>query len=74
MSQQPGQQAPGPQQASTGQQARPAPAAAKPAAPAPPPPVVLPTPPEVDLGAASLAKLLDAIVGLKRSGLLGLLS
>ncbi len=76
MSQQPGQQAPGPQQASAGQQAqaRPAPAAAKPAAPAPPPPVVLPPPPEVDLGAASLAKLLDAIVGLKRSGLLGLLS
>jgi Uncharacterized conserved protein len=76
LSQQPGQQAPGPQQASAGQQAqaRPAPAAAKPAAPAPPPPVVLPPPPEVDLGAASLAKLLDAIVGLKRSGLLGLLS
>ena len=76
MSQQPGQQAPGPQQASAGQQAqaRPAPAAAKPAAPAPPPPVVLPPPPEADLGAASLAKLLDAIVGLKRSGLLGLLS
>jgi len=76
LSQQPGQQAPGPQQASAGQQAqaRPAPATAKPAAPAPPPPVVLPPPPEVDLGAASLAKLLDAIVGLKRSGLLGLLS
>jgi len=76
LSQQPGQQAPGPQQASAGQQAqaRPAPAAAKPAAPAPPPPVVLPPPPEADLGAASLAKLLDAIVGLKRSGLLGLLS
>jgi len=76
LSQQPGQQAPGPQQASAGQQAqaKPAPAAAKPAAPAPPPPVVLPPPPEVDLGAASLAKLLDAIVGLKRSGLLGLLS
>jgi Uncharacterized conserved protein len=76
LSQQPGQQAPGPQQASAGQQAqaRPAPAAAKPAAPAPPPPVVLPPPPEVDLGAASLARLLDAIVGLKRSGLLGLLS
>jgi len=74
LSQQPGQQATGPQQASAGQQARPAPAAAKPAAPAPPPPVVLPPPPEVDLGAASLAKLLDAIVGLKRSGLLGLLS
>jgi len=76
LSQQPGQQAPGPQQASAGQQAqaRPAPAASKPAAPAPPPPVVLPPPPEVDLGAASLAKLLDAIVGLKRSGLLGLLS
>ena len=35
---------------------------------------MLPPPPEVDLGAASLAKLLDAIVGLKRSGLLGLLS
>jgi len=34
----------------------------------------LPPAPEVDLGAASLAKLLDAIVGLKRSGLLGLLS
>jgi len=76
LSQQPGQQAPGPQQASAGQQAqaRPAPAAAKPAAPAPPPPVVLPPPPEVDLGAASLVKLLDAIVGLKKSGLLGLLS
>ncbi|ESQ25941.1 MAG: hypothetical protein OSP8Acid_02220 [uncultured Acidilobus sp. OSP8] len=75
MSQQPSQQAPGPQQASAGQQARPAPAAAKPAAaPAPPPPVVLPPPPEVDLGVASVVKLLDAIVGLKRSGLLGLLS
>jgi len=74
LSQQPGQQAPGPQQASAGKQARPAPAAAKPAAPALPPPVVLPPPPEVDLGVASVVKLLDAIVGLKRSGLLGLLS
>jgi len=76
LSQQPGQQAPGPQQASAGQQARPAPAAAKPAAPAPPPPVVLPPPPEVppEVQAQALAQLLDAIVGLKRSGLLGLLS
>ena len=73
--------------AQAAQQAKPAaapPAAARPAAPAkpaapaaapkPPQPVVLPPPPHVDVGTVAVVELLEAIVNLKRSGLLGMIS
>ncbi|ADL18491.1 hypothetical protein ASAC_0083 [Acidilobus saccharovorans 345-15] len=71
-----------PQAAAAPQAAKPAPGAAKPPAPAAqqaakpqaPQPVILPPPPPVDVGTVAVVELLDAIVKLKRSGLLGMIS
>ncbi|MGC9113432.1 MAG: hypothetical protein ACP5H1_08460, partial [Acidilobus sp.] len=64
-----------PQAAAAPQAAKPPAQAAQQAAkPQAPQPVVLPPPPPVDVGTVAVVELLDAIIKLKRSGLLGMIS